>query len=445
MSVSDNLPPLTTRAPDAIGPPTGPAVPHSLSKKLLAAFLLTYVGFWIAYLTPPIVSMSLRLADILPQGQRATALSLVLGAGGIVALLTNPIVGALSDRTRSRFGMRTPWIVGGTIVSVLGFTLLALSSSVPGILVGYLIGIAGAFSVLAALIALIPDQVPPAQRGWVSGLAGMCVPVGAVAGAALTPMLATHGPVAMFVGPCVLMVIGTGWLLTVLDDRRLDPQVAAAQPAFSLSWLLRSYWISPRKHPDFGWTWLSRFLLFMGTAILVGYQLLYLVNQLHYTMETVAGIVAISSAVHYAFTFAFSPIAGKLSDRIGRRKVFVAAGAAIYAGGMIAIALAHSLPLFLIGMAITGIGEGIYLAVDLALVTEVIPDQNDTARAMGLFNVANTVPPALAPAIAPAFLAIPAFGILSTSADGNFVALYLASAVFALLGAIVIRKVRGVR
>ncbi|MGV9711766.1 MFS transporter [Gordonia sp. NPDC003424] len=441
--MSENLQSVTT---NTISPPmTEAPVPRPVGKLFLTAFLLTYVGFWLAYLTPPIVSMSLRISDVLPEGQRAQALSLVLGAGGLVALLTNPIVGALSDRTSSRFGMRTPWIVGGTIVSFVGFTLLAVSNSIPGILVGYLIGIAGAFSVLAGLVALIPDQVPAAQRGWVSGLAGMCVPVGAVVGAGLTPVLAQHGPLAMFIGPCVLMVIGTVFLLTVLDDRRLTPEAAAVQAPFSFSWLVRSYWISPRRHPDFGWTWLSRFLLFMGTAILVGYQVLFLVNQLHYTMATVAGVVAISTLVHYAFVFVFSPIAGKLSDRYGRRKTFVATGAGIYAVGMVAIALAHSLPLFLIGMAITGIGEGIYMAVDLALVTEVIPDRGDTARAMGLFNVANTVPPALSPAIAPAFLAIPAFGILTTSADGNFVALYLASAVFAVLGALAIRKVKGAR
>ncbi|MGV9711271.1 MFS transporter [Gordonia sp. NPDC003424] len=420
-------------------------VAAALNTKFVAAFLLAYFGFWVTYLTPPIVSMSLRLATVLPEGQRAGALSLVLGVGGIVSVLTNPIVGALSDRTTSRFGMRVPWIVGGTVVAVIGLTLSALAGSLPGIMGGYLIAVAGVNAVVAALIALIPDQVPAELRGRISGLAGMCTPVGAVVGAMLVPLLGHVGPVAVFLVPAAFLVIGVVFLVVTIDDRKLTPEAAADIPRLSPARIIGSYWMSPRKHPDFAWTWLSRFLLFMGSASLVTFQVLYLLNQLSYTIAQVAGIVALSTLVHYFFTFAISPVAGWLSDKLGRRKVFVAAGAVIYAIGLVFVAVAHSLPLFLIGMAITGLGEGIYVAVDLALMADVLPDRNDAARAMGLFTVANTLPPALAPAIAPLFLAVPALGFFTVGPDGNFVALFLSSAVFALLGALAIRRVRATR
>lgn len=443
--------PVAPVAPYPAGPIATPfSAPPDLAiartnSKFLIAFLLAYFGFWITYLTPPIVSMSLRLASVLPAGDRAGALSLVLGVGGIVSVLTNPIVGALSDRTTSRFGMRMPWIVGGTVVAVAGLTASALSPSLPGIFAGYLVATFGVNAVVAALIALVPDQVPAAQRGRVSGLAGMCTPVGAVVGAMLIPGLSQLGPLAMFLTPAAFLVIGVALLVIMVDDRRLSAEAAAKLPRLGLVGLAKSYWMSPRKHPDFAWTWLSRFLLFMGSASLVTFQVLYLVNQLSYSISEVAGIVAISTLVHYFFTFAVSPVAGWLSDRLGRRKIFVGTGAAIYALGLIGVALAHSLPLFLIGMAVTGLGEGIYVAVDLALVADVLPDHDDAARSMGLFTVANTLPPALAPALAPVFLAIPAFGSLATGADGNFVALFLASAIFALLGALAIRPVRATR
>ncbi len=416
-----------------------------LNTKFVAAFLLAYFGFWITYLTPPIVSMSLRLASVLPEGQRAGALSLVLGVGGIVSVLTNPIVGALSDRTTSRFGMRVPWIVGGTVVTVIGSAMSALAGSLPGIMGGYLIATAGVNAVVAALIAMVPDQVPAELRGRISGLAGMCTPVGAVVGAMLVPFLGHFGPLAVFLVPPVFLVIGVVFLVRTIDDRKLTREAAADIPRLSPARIIGSYWMSPRKHPDFAWTWLSRFLLFMGSASLVTFQVLYLLNQLSYTIAQVAGIVAISTLVHYIFTFAVSPVAGWMSDRFGRRKIFVGAGAVIYAVGLLFVAMAHSLPMFLFGMAITGLGEGIYVAVDLALMADVLPDQNDAARAMGLFTVANTLPPALAPAIAPVFLAVPALGVFTVGPDGNFVALFLSSAAFALLGALAVRQVRATR
>lgn len=425
-------------------PPTTPITPRAY-KRFIIAFLLAYFGFWITYLTPPIVSMSLRLGAILPAGERAGALSLILGVGGVVSVLTNPIVGALSDRTTSRFGMRTPWIVVGTVVTVAGLLFSATQSTLAGVMAGYLIATFGVNMVGAAVIALIPDQVPAALRGRISGLAGMCTPVGAVVGALLIPWLTPLGPVAMFLTPAAFLVIGSSWLVYSINDRRLSAEAAAAAPKFSPLNIVRCYWMSPRRYPDFTWTWLSRFLLFMGSASLVTFQVLYLINQLSYSLTDVAGVVAVSTLVHYVCTFAISPVAGWLSDRIGRRKIFVCAGAVIYALGLIAVATAHSLPLFLVGMAVTGLGEGIYVAVDLALMADVLPDQDDAARAMGLFTVANTLPPALAPAIAPIFLAIPAFGLFTVGGDGNFVALFLMSALFALAGAVAIRRVRQTR
>lgn len=146
--------------------------------------------------------------------------------------------------------------------------------------------------------------------------------------------------------------------------------------------------------------------------------------------------------VHYLFVFLSSPVTGWLSDKIDRRKIFIAFTAVLYAIGLVVIASAHSFSAFLVGMAITGLGEGAYAAVDLALVTDVLPNPDEAAKEMGIFTVASTLPPAVAPAIAPLFLAIP---YLARGDGGNFVALFGASAIFAVLGALAIRKVKSVR
>jgi MFS family permease len=293
----------------------------------------------------------------------------------------------------------------------------------------------------AAIVALMPDHVPHVQRGKVSGILGWGTPIGAVGGALLAQNFTTK-PLLMFLVPALLMAVFVAILVVSYKDRRLTPEEAQALPKFGVREFFSSYWVSPRKYPDFGWTWLSRFLVFMGVATLVTFQAFYLINQLHYGVAEVAGLIALSTLVHYVFVFATSPLAGWLSDRLDRRKIFIAVTAFLYAIGLVFIAFAGSFTVFLIGMAITGIGEGAYAAVDLALVTDVLPNPDEAAKEMGVFTVANTLPPAVAPALAPVFLAIP-FGAIG--AGGNFVALFTASAVFAALGALAIRPVRSVR
>jgi MFS family permease len=418
---------------------TGPT--ESVGPRFVVPFALAYFGYWVAFLTVPIVGMSVHLSQVLPPDQRNGALSLILGVGGIVNLFVNPLVGKLSDRTTFRMGMRKPWMIAGAIVAIIGMTIIGTSVAVPAILLGWCIAAAGINTAAAAIVALMPDRVPPHQRGKVSGILGWGTPVGAVGGALLAQNF-TAQPLLMFLVPALVLALGVVILVVSYTDRRLDPAEAAQLPKFGVREFLASYWVSPRAFPDFGWTWLSRFLVFMGVATLVTFQAFYLVNQLGYGVEEVAGLIAVSTLVHYVFVFVSSPAAGWLSDRLQRRKVFIAVTAVLYGVGLVFIASASTFTVFLIGMAITGIGEGAYAAVDLALVTDVLPNPDEAAKEMGVFTVANTLPPAVAPAIAPLFLAIPLGAI---GEGGNFVALFASSAVLAILGAIAIRPVRSVR
>ena len=407
----------------------------------IVPFAVAYFGFWITLLTPPIVAMAVYLSTVLPENQRNAALALILGVAGIVGVVVNPVVGKLSDRTTSRLGMRKPWMIAGVVVAIVGLVITATSRTVPLITLGWCIATMGLNATIATLVSLLPDHVPHEQRGKVSGILGMGLPVGAVGGSFLAQLF-TGRPFLMFMAPAVLLVLGMLWLVVSYRDRRLAPEAARMMPRYGIREFFDSFWVSPRRFPDFTWTWLSRFLVFMGVATLVTYQAFYLINQLGYSIQDVAKLIAISTLVHYVFVFATSPLAGWLSDRIDRRKIFIVVAALLYAIGLGFIAFASSFTVFMIGMAISGIGEGAYLAVDLALVTDVLPNPDEAAKEMGVFTVANALPPALAPAIAPLFLAIP-FG--ARGDHGNFVALFAASALFAVLGAIAIQPVRKVR
>jgi MFS family permease len=126
----------------------------------------------------------------------------------------------------------------------------------------------------------------------------------------------------------------------------------------------------------------------------------------------------------------------RLSDRFGRRKVFVIVAAIIYAAAMLAIATSDDFTGYLIGMTIGGLGFGRYMAVDLALVVDVLPRTGSTAKDLGVLNIAGALPFALAPAIAPAILA---------ATDSSYTALCAVAGTCAVAGAAAILRVRGVR
>ena len=396
-------------------------------------YALAYFGLWMALLTPIVVSMALRIAEIDPANKESN-LSFILGIGAVVALVANPVAGYFSDRTTSRFGMRRPWLVGGVLVGTIGLYLIA-TGDLTMILIGWLLAQLGFNAVLAAIVAILPDQVPVEQRGTVSGVLGICLQLGIVAGVFLTER-AGGNVVSMFMWPAYICVGLMAILVVFLKDRRLDP--SQVKPV-DLAGFFKSFWISPKKAPDFAWAFLSRFLLFIGLATLTTYQVFFLIDHLGVAPADIPGKMLTATLIFTAATVVGSLGGGWLSDRLaGRRKLFVLLAAVIYAIGLLLVALSASFNGFLVGLTVCGLGQGIYFAVDLALVTQVLPNKEDAAKDLGIFNIASAMPQSIAPAIAPLFLAIGAAG-------NNYVALYMAAGMFAALGAMAIIPIRGVK
>jgi MFS family permease len=176
-------------------------------------------------------------------------------------------------------------------------------------------------------------------------------------------------------------------------------------------------------------------------AAIQAYQAFYLIMVLHFAPTAVAGAVFLSTLVLTGAALLLAPVAGKLSDRIGRRKAFVITAAVIFAIGLTLASSANSFPAFLVAMGVVGAGQGVYMAVDIALVTEVLPDPNNPAKDLGIMNLASTLPGTIIPAAAPVVLAIGA----STQHPQNFTALFLLGAIAGVLGAALILPIRKVR
>ena len=160
------------------------------------------------------------------------------------------------------------------------------------------------------------------------------------------------------------------------------------------------FWISPRLHPDFGWAWLTRFLVNLGNALGLLYLLYFLQDVIGYSSEEAENRVFVLTAV-YALTLVLTTVVfGAWSDRLGRRKVFVIWSGLVSGSAAVLLGVGQSWPAALAAAVVMGCAYGIYTAVDFALITEVLPTAIDRAKDLGVINVANALPQVFAPVLA---------------------------------------------
>lgn len=398
----------------------------------VSGYALSFAGNALVFIAPLLVTLALKVDDLVGIHDAPKDLALVTGTGSILAMISNPLFGRFSDRTTARLGMRRPWMLVGLVGGTVGTLTVAFAPNILVVLVGWCVTQVFFNALLAAQSAVLPDQVPAVQRGVVSGILGVCTPVASVAGTYLVQAFTGH-EFAMFLVPCAVGGVPVLVFAARLHDRRLDP---ADRPRWSLRELLGSLYVNPRRHPDFAWAFLSRFMLVTGYAFLVTYQAYYLIEQLGISKGDVPHQIYLGTLAQSAALVVASPLGGRLSDRIRRRKVFVALAALLYAGALLLIATANNFHGYLTGMTVSGLGFGMYMAVDLALVVDVLPQTGSSAKDLGVLNIASALPFALAPALAPAVLAL---------GGGSYTVLYVVAGACAVTGALAILPVRGVR
>ncbi|MFI0776868.1 MFS transporter [Streptomyces sp. NPDC021212] len=430
--------PHTPESPHTPVPPHGPeriakATGQEVNGVFIALFILAYIGLWIALCTPASVTLSLRVADLDPAG-KSDSLSTIAGAGAFCALVANPVFGRLSDLSTSRWGRRRPYILGGM---VLGFGALLVMGTAPNLFVlglGWCLAQVLFNAALAAATALLPERVTDRYRGRVSGLMGTTTQIGIVSGTFLVQFTGTDN-LWMFLAPGLL---GLAMTLVFVCYLKELPRSRAELPRLRWADIPSSMWINPVRHRDFARAWCGRFLTWTGVSFLTTYKAYFLMDRLGYTAEDATPILFWSMLLLATTTTLSSYTAGWLSDRLHRRKVFVAAASVVFACAMVVVALAQSTEMFLVGVGLSGLGQGMYMGVDYALVASVLPNkETEAAKGMGVFNLSSTIPQTIAPILAPVFLAL--------GGDGNYAALYAAAAAFSIAGAFAIRLVRGAR
>lgn len=397
-----------------------------------AGVVLVNVGINAAFFGPLRVLLGQQAAAF-DEGGKEAILALVTGAGAAVSLVANPLFGALSDRTTARRGRRVPWVLFGAILGAAALIALAGAPNVAVMAVLWCLVQAGCNGAYAAITAAIPDRVPVAQRGSVGGLAAMGQTVGILIGAVIAAVVS--GNFALGYAFCAAaLVAGVVPYFFKNDDVALP---AHGRPPFKLARFAAGFWISPARYPDFAWAWLTRLLVNIGNHMVTLYLLFFLTDavQLPRTqgIEPEVGVLVLTG-LYAVMVIITSVVGGRLSDRTGRRKPLVMLSSAVIAAAALILAFAPTWTGALIGASVLGIGFGCYLAVDFALITQVLPTAVDRGKDLGVINIANSLPQVIAPLIAYPFVAL----------WGGYVSLYLAAAVIGLLGAVFVLRIKGV-
>src|SRR6266702_10353 len=285
----------------------------------------------------------------------------------------------------------------------------------------------------ASLSAAVPDHVPVNQRATVAGWIGMPQALGLVVGTALV-VYAFNGPTAGYLALAIPLVVLTLPFVLATPDHALDPD---HRTPLSIRALVASYWLNPRRHPDFAWAWITRFLASLAIGMGTLYLLYFLKDAVHYHRifpgQTASQGLFILIVIYTGFVIVTAIVGGMISDRIGRRKMIVTISGALMGTAALLLTFVETWTAAMVAAVLFGAGFGAYLAVDQALITQVLPQAKDRAKDLGIINIAIVGPAALAGAIAALLVEV-----------GGYPALFGATAFVAAIGSVLVWKIKSV-
>jgi Na+/melibiose symporter-like transporter len=422
--------------------------PLSTRRQLVLNMLWFGLNFQTAALLPVVVPTQILLI-VAPGTAAGSALQagylgwLAAGAA-VVALVLQPLVGALSDRTRSRWGRRRPHVAWGTAVALAGAGGLAVAGGTWSYALAFLVLQAGSNAATAAYQALLPDLVPRSQRGSASGFLGLMTILGNAASFGLAAVLLASasasrpgvirsGAAAFYA--VTIVVLAAGCAVTVAGVAEPSSRDLPPVPRRSLRAGVAA-WAEPWRTRNYRWVFVARFLVIMGLTLFltfIEYYFAQVVRAPDFVQATAAvALVALLVAVLSAVALGF------LSDRTRRVPLAFAATLVMALAAVLFLVGGAAIPLWWLG-ATFGLGYGAYWSVDWALAVDSLPSLGAAGRDLGLWSLASTLPGVAAPAVGAALIgAGAAFG--HTAA--GYQAVFVAAGVSFVLGAVAVLGIR---
>ena len=430
--------PTVSASPGVISAPGAPAGPLPLGN--LRHLGLSFYWFGQFFLWQPVATVLVQqqISELVPRSSQGTALGVILGLGGFMAMAVPPLVGAYSDRLTTRWGRRRPIIVVGSVATSGGLLVMMTATSFWQLAAGYVVVQLFFNAAGAAYSGLVPDVVPAGEFGRASGFLASMVQLGSGLGLVATTVMASLHRVRLsyaVIGVVILLsliptvIVARGEGLSPVPRRMAQPRSVAVREFFA-----------PLAGGDFGWVCLTR--LFVSAGITTVAYFLYdffrdvvrVADPGSFTPEWF--LVVLVTALPVGL------VAGALSDRVGRKRfVYISGGLqSLVALAFIVLYPTNTLLVFAVAAAY-GVGYGCYYAVDWALAIDTLPDRAAAAKDMGLFHVSLTLPQVVVPAIAG--IVLDSFN--NRSPNSGYRIVFSAAVVFLLAGTLLVGRIRSVR
>lgn len=396
----------------------------------MTLFTLAWLAIWTVQLTPIQLLLPLQLDTGAPGENWIGGVvwaGVVLSVGGLVGIIAAPVSGRWSDRTRSRWGRRRPWAIGGSLLAALGLVLTGIVTGPVAVGGAWIVVSVGVSVASAALTAMIADQLTT-QRGAASAAASSAQAVGIVVGVGAVVLIGLNVAQSYFLLAAIIAVIGTGTALLLPDAPAHELALPAPRTtARTASW----------RDRDFLWLLISRFTVNIGNAFGTSLLLFFLLYGVRVPSAAAQDDLLILIVIYTVFVVIASIVAGILSDRpsagpLRRRRTITAVSALVQAVSGVVILFSPTFAMTAVAAAIMGAGYGAYMAVSLAFATDLLKDPDDHARDLGLVNVSAQLGQLLGPLLGAGLVAL----------VGGFWLLFGAAAVLSVVGAAMTYAVR---
>lgn len=389
----------------------------------LSAFWFGSSFHWLLLL---LILMPADVVRFVGEPRKGTYLGLMIGLGSIIALVMPPLVGAYSDRV----GKRLSFLRLGTALNILGLVGMLLAPGYWWYFAAYLLVQLGNNLATAPYSALIPELVPPDERGRASGVMGFLQAGGQLLGGvvAFAFGLLHLAPVFSYLAIMLALLLGAAVTLSTVPE----PPAGGRERAPSIAWW-QLFAIQA-----FLWVFVTRALFSLGQYSVQPFLQYYVGDVLGHTRDA-GTVTSVMLLAIIGGSIVSALLGGRLSDRVGRKPIIY------FAGGLMALCallflLAPSLVFALVFALLFGLGYGAFISVDWALGSDAMPSARSYARDMGVWHVA-FVAPQLSSAPQGALLD---WGNRLGHNLGYTLVFGIAAACF-VLGVVLVRNIKGVR
>jgi MFS family permease len=375
---------------DADGRPT-----RSLPLAQLLQISLYWFGLTVVWQGWEILGQE-RIEEFFDPTSAPAALGIMEAVAVIMAIAVQPTVGNISDYTISRWGRRKPYIFVGSVLDAV-FLVAIASSSTPLAFFVALVGLQFSSNFAQGPFqGYVPDLVPEKQVGLASGLVGLMTVFGGIAGTAIIVV----GFVIFddYFWPTI--TLGLVELATMLGTVLWVHEGRAAKPREGRSWttIARETWATDvLRQRSYVWLIASRFFFLTAAGMLINTQVFYMERSLGLEGDEKALWIGVTTVIYGVTALIVTLPSARISDRVGRKPVIWTA--CLLGGiGLGLVTIAPVIALVLPGVALLAAASGIFLAVDWAFMTDIVP-KISAGRYMGLSNVATASATAAAPAL----------------------------------------------